>query len=964
MSDNESDSSIDWQKAEELFGEAMRLPKDARSRFVSERCVNDRPLAMAVNELLEAADRTDGPIERIIGEAAIDLDAETQEAASRSMPSRIGAYRVLDRIGVGGMGQVFLAERADDQFEQKVAIKILGTRFAGPELVRRFRTERQILANLNHPNVARLLDGGETDDGLPFLVMEYVEGSTILDYCNEQRLGLKQRLSLFLDVCDAIQHAHQNFVIHRDIKSSNVIVAADGTVKLLDFGIAKLLQSQLMLHTVAETVADARLLTPANASPEQLRNSQITTATDVYGLGLLLYELLTGHSAYELTGVSRTELERVICETMPSPPSLRITQSVNDTSADYGSTRDRLRRTLLGDLDTIVMKALRKEPERRYGTVREFADDIERYLSDEPVRARAEDFFYRARKFVARNRAVVIGTAAVFLVAAGLTLFYTDRVAKERDRADLRAEEAEQTSQFLISLLNGANRLESSEQMTIDEILDIASERVEAEMSDVPDLQSKLHYVIGAAYTSIENYERSFFHHEKALEYLRQQPATFDRDAAYSEIAQALSVLYRNYGDYDKSLEISEEVLALNERIFAPDDYRISYGLNKHGQILDALGQYEEAREYLERAVAVGLAGVGEENEYTADAMNNLAIVYSSLGDRFKTEEYYARALAANRAVLPRLHPNLANSIANYGIFLNNMQRYEDARPYLEEALALRRETFAGVDSRRVALGAESLGINLTWLGEFDEAEALLTEGLELTIDVLGADHPTTARRHRNVARLYLVQERFEDALPHYEATRQIIVDTFGTEHPDVFRSQQDVGRALLGLSRLDEAIVALTAAYEGMTATYGRIQGINYPLQKSLGDYYLAIDDIESAERYYNESVDSCDAGYGPDQPCQTNAMLGLATIAASRGDRETENRLLESALAVREARFGADSWFTAEARLAYCEAQRNQGALVAEEAGCARLPAILTSLFGATDERSLRAAALLTPE
>ena len=962
MSDQGSDREIDWQKAKELFGEAMRLPRDERGRFVAEKCSDDQQLAVAVNELLEAAERTDGPIERIIGEAAIDLGAESQTTDSKSPPSRIGAYRVLNRIGVGGMGQVFLAERADDQFEQKVAIKILGTRFASPELVRRFRTERQILANLNHPNVARLLDGGETEDGLPFLAMEYVEGSPILDYCKEQRLGLKQRLSLFLSVCDAIQHAHQNFVIHRDIKSSNVIVAADGTVKLLDFGIAKLLQSQLMLHTIAETMADARLLTPANASPEQLQNGQITTATDVYGLGLLLYELMTGHPAYELSSVSRSELEQVICETMPSPPSSRITQSVNDTSADYGSTRDRLRRTLLGDLDTIVMKALRKEPERRYGTVREFAEDIERYLSDEPVRARAEGFFYRARKFVVRNRAAVVGTVAVFLVAAGLTLFYTDRVATERDRADLRAEEAEQTSQFLISLLNGANRLESSEQMTIDEILDIASERVEAEMSDVPDLQSKLHYVIGAAYTSIENYERSFFHHEKALEYLRQQPATFEREAAYSEIAQALSVLYRNYGDYDKSLEVSEEVLALNERIFEPDDYRISYGLNKHGQIFYALGQYEEALQFLERAVAVGLAGVGEENEYTADAMNNLAIAYSTVGDWDKTEEYYARALNANRAVLPRLHPNLANSIANYGLFLNNVQRYQEARPYLEESLALRRETFAGVQSRQVALGAESLGTNLTWLGEFTEAEQLLLEGLEITREVLGPDHPTTARRHRNTARMYLVLQNYPNAVEHYEHTLRILSDAFGDEHPLVHWAHQDVGRSLLGLERLNEAHEHLELAYRGTVAVHGNVHANVYPTQKALGDYYVAVGDIGNAERYYQESVESCIAGYGEDHPCRSNAMLGLAAIAGTRGENDRRLELLRDAITLRESLFDPDSWFTAEARLDYCEALMELEPDAMDAAGCERLPTVLLDLFGAADTRAARAAALLT--
>ena len=960
MGDNDNKSGIDWPKAQSIFGAASKLPAGERAEFVRSECAGDGALENAVNELLAASEHTGDAIGHIVGEAAAYV--ASGRAGEAALPQAIGPYRILSLIGTGGMGRVLLAERDDEQFRQKVAIKVLGTRIASAELIRRFRTERQILANLNHPNIARLLDGGETEDGLPYLVMEHVEGQSLLAYCDSEQPGLEQRLTLFLRVCDAVQHAHQNFVIHRDIKSSNVMVAADGTVKLLDFGIAKLLQTDLSMHTVAETQVDARVMTPANASPEQLTNDPVTTATDVYGLGLLLYELLTGFTAYELSGTTRHELERAIIDTTPTRPSLRSDTATAAGTTTHGGSLARIRRRLAGDLDTIIMKALRKEPDRRYSTVRELADDIERYLHQEPVQARSEGFVYWARKFVARNRAAVLGALAVVVVAGGLTLFYTQQITAERDRADLRAEEAEQTSQFLIDLLNGANRTESSDRTTVDELLNEASARVEAELAGVPDLQSKLHFVIADAFGSVENYEKSFLHHEKALAYLRELPETRDRNVRYSRIAQSLSILYREHGDYTESESLSLEVLALNERIFEPTEFQVSYGLNKHGQILFAQGRYDEARDFLERAVEVGLAGVGENNEFTADAMNNLAIVYSAIGDFEKTEEYYARALAANRAILPRTHPNLANSIANFGLFLNNVQRYADARPYLEESLALRRETFAGVKSRQVALGAESLGTNLTWLGEFDEASALLHEALELTRDVLGPEHPTTARRHRNLARLYLVLEDYDKSLEHYLETRRIYLANFGDAHPSVYRAHQDVGRAALGLGRYDEAEAALSAGYAGMVEFYGVVNASNYPLQKSLGDLYFQTGELDLARRYYNESIASCEEGYGPDQPCQTNAMLGLAALHGIDGNHEAQRMLLESAIEIRQAGFGADSWFTAEARLAHCEALTKVGSLGEAVTECTHNYDVLMRLFGSEDLRTQRAAAVLT--
>ncbi|MEM7284305.1 MAG: serine/threonine-protein kinase, partial [Pseudomonadota bacterium] len=633
------DNNETWQEIKKLFRECMSLDETNRVRRLEEIRQQDDSLYKEVCGLLEQAHQTSDEMQ-----AAVDGLAGEINSQKDSEGKHIGQYKILRQIGEGGMGSVYLCKRDDEQFEKTVAVKILNLSRPSKHLVQRFRAERQILANLQHPYIAQLLDGGETDDGLPFIVMEYVDGTPIVQYCDENQLTIKSRLKLFAKVCEAIQHAHQNFVIHRDIKSNNILINQDGDPKLVDFGIAKLLETEGLNFTVAETMADARLLTPANASPEQVLGKKITTATDVYALGLLLYELLTGQAAYDLDEVSSKALERAICESQPTAPSKKLLHSSHDTFQYRSTTKDKLERTLSGDIDTIVLKALAKEPERRYSTALELVDDVHRYLSHQPVMAQPDSFGYRAGKFIQRNRAGLLTTGGVLALVIALVGFYTTRLTQERDRADMRATESEKTADFLISILNGANKIQHTEKMTVEQLLGFAAERIAPELQGQPEVQSRLHFVIGDAYGSLDEYDKALSHMEESVDYLRQADPSHENQVQLARVAILLSIYYRNDGEYQKSEDLSHEVLALHEKLFEPDDFRISYGLNKHGQILNAKGEYSEAKEYLERAVQVGLNGVGENNEFTADAMNNLAIVYRNLGDIEGSERYYRRA--------------------------------------------------------------------------------------------------------------------------------------------------------------------------------------------------------------------------------------------------------------------------------------------------------------------------------
>jgi tetratricopeptide (TPR) repeat protein len=409
-----------WKRVKEVLDDALAMPAAGRPVFLAKTCAGDAALLREVESLLEEARGEWSFLDLPEGKGA---SAAFEDFAPRSrVGERIGAYEVLGELGRGGMGMVYLARRADDEFQKKVAIKLVRPGMASEEALRRFRSERQISATLDHPHIARLLDGGRTGDGEPYFVMEFVEGEPLLDYCANRKLATEQRLRLFRDVCAAVQYAHQNLIVHRDIKPSNILVTGEGAVKLLDFGIAKLLNPEGVVATADQTATLARVLTPDYASPEQVRGEAITTASDVYALGVVLYELLTGKRPYRVTSTESAELIRVVCDTDPDRPST-VSKS----------------RELKGDLDAIVLKAMRKEPRSRYGSAEQLSEDIRRHLEGRPVEARRGTFSYRAGKFFRRHR-LGLAAAALVLVAVAGGVWATLREARRARVAEARAE--------------------------------------------------------------------------------------------------------------------------------------------------------------------------------------------------------------------------------------------------------------------------------------------------------------------------------------------------------------------------------------------------------------------------------------------------------------------------------------------------------------------------------------------
>ena len=503
-----------WHQVKEIFHAATELPYEERASFIQQRSSGDLELLHEVKLLLESHDEAEHFIEKPALVSASEI-LPALDDHSRSGQS-IGQYRVVREIGRGGMGVVLLAVRDDDQFEKRVAIKLLRRGMDTEDLLRRFRNERQILASLEHPHIARLIDGGMTEDGLPYFVLEYVEGEPLDKYCDEHRLPTSDRLQIFGKVCAAVQYAHQNLIVHRDLKPSNILVTSEGEPKLLDFGIAKLLDPKLNAYTISPTATMARLMTPDYASPEQIRGRPITTASDVYSLGVVLYRLLTGHPPYHFADSSPQEIERLVCDTEPERPSTAVSrvkafttgESVTRITPESVSKArqeqpDALRRRLRGDLDNIVLKAMRKEPERRYSSAAQLAEDIGRYTEGLPVIARKDTFTYRASKFIGRNKVGAAAAAVVLLaILAGLTTsIWQARVARG-ERA-----KAEGVSRFLETMLLASSPTSTfrkrKNDASVRDVLDEASKRLASGgLSGQPEVRAQLQRIIGASYIS------------------------------------------------------------------------------------------------------------------------------------------------------------------------------------------------------------------------------------------------------------------------------------------------------------------------------------------------------------------------------------------------------------------------------------------------------------------------------
>ncbi|MEZ4589375.1 MAG: serine/threonine-protein kinase [Gemmatimonadales bacterium] len=859
------------RRIEALFLAALELPPGERDAAIRQAAA-DPELAADALALLAAHEET-GDLDRI----GRDLGARPDDDDDGSGPdpligSLIGPYRLLRLLGQGGMGTVYLAERADGQFEHRVAIKLLRSDRPSADLRRRFLTERQILAQLVHNNIALLLDGSVTDDGRPYLVMEYVAGRPLLDYCDGRALPVRRRLELFLEVCSAVEYAHRRLVVHRDLKPGNTLVTDDGGVKLLDFGIAKLLDPELGVGEATET--GGRLMTPEYASPEQVRGEPVGTASDVYQLGVLLYELLTGRRPYSATGRSREAIEQAILSADPLRPSTAITagpatpETVDTAARVRGATAGRLSRQLAGDLDQIVLKALRKEADRRYGSVTELAEDVRRHLDGRPVLARRGTFRYRASRFVRRNRAgVSAGAVAAAALAAGVVGTVTQArraereaasAVQERDRAQAEQARAEQ----IASVLTG--------------MFDIASE------GGVRTDTVRLLSVLG-----------------RAIDRLDEQLA--DQPDVHAATLIAVSDLYEKIGRYDEALPHAERALALRQGDSTTRREDRAEALKNLGGVRLNLGQLDSAAAAYEAGLALWRDGADAARD--SIALHNLAISYHNVAvvhwrqRRLPVAESLATlAIASYRAAREGKTTGIANSLDLLAIVKRALGKRDQILPNTEEALAVRRELLPP-RHLLLAVSLNNHASGLLELERYDEAETLFREALEMRRELLGESHPMVATAYQNLGAVYRESGRLEEAVPFFERAIEIHRATLPPGHLDLAGSISSLALLQHQRGRYREALTLLEDAMPMWEAGLRPGHGLLFKTRALIGDCLAKLGRFGAAERELKPAYEALVEHEGPGHSETRRAKAFLAALYRDWGKPALAARYEDSA-------------------------------------------------------------------
>jgi serine/threonine protein kinase/tetratricopeptide (TPR) repeat protein len=831
-----------WRVLSPYLDEALELTVDQRAGWLASVGARDAALAAELQALLveHTAAHESGFME---GAALAPGLAPTPSLAGQVL----GAYRLVSHIGQGGMGSVWLAERCDGRFQGRAAVKLLNTALIGRSGEERFKREGTILARVRHPRIAHLIDAGVSPTGQPYLVLEHVDGQRIDQYCDEHALGIEARLRLFLDVLEAVAHAHANLVVHRDLKPANVLVSKEGQVKLLDFGIAKLIERNAEWDAAATSGPSAltreggAALTPEYAAPEQLAGGGVTTATDVYALGVLLYVLLSGQHPAGRAIHSPVTLIRAIVETEPPRVSDAVVSQTEPQEAlahhatQCRTTPGRLSRVLRGDLDTIVAKALKKDASERYASVTALADDLRRFLRHEPIGARPDSLRYRSARFVERHVRGVAASVAVVVLIVGMTAVYTIRLSAERDRAQREAAKAAKVSEALTGLLIGADPIANratGEALTVRGLLDAGAERVQKELADEPEAQADILTVMGRLY-------RRFGAYDKAQALLEQALASgrVAFGAEHVRLAQTLNdlgALLAEKGAYAAAGSNLEEALSMRRRIHGPEHAEVAVTLAELGRVYQDQGFNERAEPIQREALAIRRKVFGEEHRETAVSLSDVASVLRLNGDLSGAESLLRECLELNRKTRGETHANTATTLHDLGLIAATRGDRRYAESLFRQAMDIHR---SAMGDRHPYVATTLNSLSHLWLaqGRYEEAASALQDALDIARPTLGSDHQLVAIYTINLASVHLARKEPEvaeallrEGLRIRSLSPQVVPNRrriFLEDDWSIGATKSLLGAALTALARYDEAETVLLEAcrdLEGMPAPRG----------------------------------------------------------------------------------------------------------------------------------------------
>ncbi len=859
-------------EAHALLERVIDLDPAARAAALDEACAG-RPLLRArVEDLLRYVDEESTLLDHdpaLVWATLIDEDdADT--------PTHVGPWRIRRELGRGGMGAVYLAERADGEFEKQVALKLVKRGMDTDEILARFRHERRILAGLEHPHIARLYDGGASEDGRPYLVMEFVDGEPITAWCDRHRLGIDERLALFRTICAAVQYAHQKLVVHRDLKPSNIMVAVGGTPMLLDFGIAKLLTEDDSNTPVTRT--GVRVLTPEYAAPEQHRGEAVSTAADVYALGTVLFELLVGSRPFgdrRTTDPDRIAPRPSLVAGRDSPSDPQITAEA--VAAARSTTPVKLRRRLEGDLDVIVLRALDPDVTRRYGSAQQLLDDLERHRAGLPVQARAPTLLYRARKFARRNGAGITAAALLLLTLVGglgATMWQARTAARERDAANEARRSTEEVMGFLLGMFDSADplgvRLERTDTLRVQQLVDRGALRIRTELEGQPRLQAEMLTVLGRVYSNMGIFPSAEAMLEDAL---HAAGAAGAGPRARAAPLVLLGNIAKQQGSFERSDSLLAAAMAVYENAGMPPDSTYTYAVSERGIALMYTGDPEASRRLHERALAL---------------VDSLELSGTSL------------------------HAQVLN---NYGNLLHYTSDFGAAAEVFRETVEMER-TYLGDTHARLASSLNNLASSLHYAGRLDEAEPIYLEVVRIALATLGEEHSETGIYLQNIAGYYDDLRRFDAAIPYYEASMHAHEASIGRANPNTALLLRNYGLNRYEAGEFEEAVAVLREAFGTLRTELGDDHLYTAVTASALGSALTAVGDFGEAHALLTGARTTLEEQLRPGHYLLLSTLRELGRHYTSRGSDQSAEPLLRAAYEGFIEEYGADHFQTARAR------------------------------------------------
>jgi serine/threonine-protein kinase len=886
-----------FRRIGDLFTAAVDLDPDARAAFLARECRGDAVLRREVERLL-AHDAPAGWEAVPAAALAEELWAEGTgaEPVAGETPTTVGEYRLVQEIGRGGTGVVYRAERTGDPTAEPVAIKLIRRGLDTDEVLRRFRIEPAALGRLDHPHIARIHEVGVAADGRPYLILELVDGEPIDDWCDRRRLPVRARLELFLRVAAAVAYAHRNLVAHRDLKPSNVLVTGTGEPKLLDFGLARFFDQVDGGRAAPTTALAHRRFTPEFASPEQVRGEPTSTASDVYSLGVVLYQLLSGRPPYRFTQITPLEVERVVCTVQPPRPSAVVGRpAAEEIARARATTPDRLRRQLSGDLDVITARALAKDPRQRYGSVEQLAEDLSRHLQGRPIAARPAGPWARTVGLLRRHRITAAFLALAGLFTAGVTiqsarlqrsLVTTSGALAAAQQERARAEAA---SEFLVELFEATDpRADGAGNPSALELIQRGADRVQGQLADQPALEAALLDALGRVHFNLGRYDEAAKLLREAFSIRRR----LHRRGPHPDLAASLDRLgrvHRVTGDYRRAEVLTRAALAQRQELFGEDHEAVAESLNSLGLILGAAGRAGEAEAALARALEIRRRTLGETHVKTLDSLTNLGTAHFHRGDPAAAEPLFHQAVELYGRRFGPDHPSLGTALHNLALASYRNGNREEAIGLLRRALELHRRHL-GADHPAVAGILKNLGGMLLDGGDAEAAEPLLREALELHRRRFGEAHPAVAGDLIDLGSLLQGRGQLAAAVELFRQSLEIRHGTLPPGHPDIATSLVGLGSALVDLGQPREAEPLLREGLEirrrTLPAGHWRIAVV----ESVLGGCLSALGQSSSAEPLLRDSLSVLEGALGPGHRFTVRARERLdrwcAGATAAHGD------------------------------------------------------------------------------